>query len=123
MFSILYGWSGVCTGTGNCAFTMDSDTSVTATFNKDIAHSVRIDKATTTYYSSVFAACYYAISGDIIKVWGTDFTEDPWLSTGTAITISGGYNSTYSANPGYTNLHGTLTIATGSAVIERLVIQ
>jgi hypothetical protein len=123
MFSILYGWSGICTGTGNCAFTMNNDTSVTATFNKDVAHSVRIDDATTTYYSSISAACYYAVSGDIIKVWGTDFTENPWLYNGTAVTIRGGFNSTYATNSGYTTLHGTLTIAAGSAVIDQLVIQ
>lgn len=123
-FSLFTGWSGICTNaTGSCAFIMNSDTSVTAAFNKDTAHSVRIDGATQTYYSSILGAYTSAVPGDIIKAWGTDFIENLGLNSGKSVTIMGGFDSAYSANSGFTILHGILTIGTGSVVIDKLVIQ
>ena len=44
--STFTGWSGACTGTGTCVLTMDTDHSVTATFDvASITHQVSVSKA------------------------------------------------------------------------------
>jgi len=46
--SVFAGWSGVCSGTGDCVVTMDSDKSVTATFNLQVAqYSLTVVKVGT----------------------------------------------------------------------------
>jgi hypothetical protein len=39
------------------------------------------------------------------------------------IILRGGYSASYANQNGYTNLEGTLTIGTGSLVIENLAIK
>jgi photosystem II stability/assembly factor-like uncharacterized protein len=45
--SVFAGWSGACSGTGDCVLTMDSNKSVTATFNLEGGYSVTVVKAGT----------------------------------------------------------------------------
>ena len=45
--SIFLGWSGACSGTGNCVFIMDSNKTVTATFNLQAQYSLSVVKAGT----------------------------------------------------------------------------
>jgi hypothetical protein len=45
--SAFAGWSGACSGTGNCTVTMDSNKSVTATFNSVGGYSLTVVKAGT----------------------------------------------------------------------------
>lgn len=85
--------------------------------------SLFFDGSTQTYYSSILDAYTSAATGNIIKVWGTDFTEILGLDKDKAVTFKGGFDSTYSTNSGFTTLHGTLTIGTGSVTIENLAIQ
>lgn len=124
VYSIFSGWSaGPCAGTGDCTFDITTDTSVTATFDKDTAHSVRIDQTFPVYFTSIASAYLAAFTGETVMVWGTDFTEILGLNLDKAITIKGGYDSTYSTNSGFTILHGVLTIGIGSVVIDKFVIQ
>ena len=123
VYSLFSGWASACNGTGDCTVTMDADTGVTATFDKDTAHSVRIDGVSQSYYSSILGAYTSAVAGDVIKAWGTDFTENLNFNLGSAVTIKGGFDSAYTTNAGVTILHGVLTIGTGSVIIDNLVIQ
>jgi photosystem II stability/assembly factor-like uncharacterized protein len=43
--SVFAGWSGACSGTGDCVVTMDSHKSVTATFNLQTPYSLTVVKA------------------------------------------------------------------------------
>lgn len=49
------------------------------------------------------------------------------LSSSLAVTknlqLKGGYNSSFSSQLGYTTLQGSLSITSGSAVVDRLVIK
>ena len=45
--SVFAGWSGACSGTGDCVVTMDSDKSVTAIFNSQAQYRLTIMKAGT----------------------------------------------------------------------------
>jgi parallel beta-helix repeat protein len=124
-YSLFKGWSGDFTAaSGDCKLTMDTDKAVTATFNTDKDHSVRIDLPTMKYYSSISAAYLAASAASIIKAWGTDFTENLLFKSNIAITLKGGYNAGYtSSTGGATTLHGTLTVGKGSLTVENLVVQ
>ena len=53
--SLFVGWSGACSGTGNCSVTMDATKSVTATFNLQ--------------QPAITANCIWAPSGGIDTTW------------------------------------------------------
>jgi hypothetical protein len=42
---------------------------------------------------------------------------------GTTVTLEGGYDCTYSSNPGFTTVNGTLTIKDGKVTVENLIIK
>ncbi len=122
-FSLFSGWSGSCSGTGDCAVLMDSDKSVAATFTQNITNSIVIN-GTTTYFSSLQAAYNGSPSGSLLKVWGTEYSENLSANiSNKSITIEGGYNSNYSAISGYTTLHGILVISQGSLTVRNLIIR
>jgi hypothetical protein len=121
-YSFFSGWSGACSGTGDCIVLMDSDKSVTATFNSDTAHSVRIGD-TSMYYSTLQDSYNGVPSSGTIKVWGTVFPEDLNANINKLVLVEGGYNSSYTSNNGYTTLDGVLTISLGTLVIENLTIR
>jgi hypothetical protein len=123
-YSLFNGWSGAYTAAaGDCKLTMNADMAVTATFNKDIDHSVLIDMPTLKYYPSITAAYLDISSATIIKAWGTDITDSLILDKNIAVTIKGGYDSGYISNSGTTTLHGTITVKQGSLTVEHLVVQ
>jgi YD repeat-containing protein len=123
-YSIFPGWSNDCSGTGDCTIPMDGNKTAKATFTKDTAHSTRIDNGgTTSNYPTLQEAYNKAPNPGTVKAWGTDFTEDLKASIIKSVTLKGGYDSGYSANSSYTALHGTLTIGSGSVVIENFIIQ
>lgn len=122
-YSIFSGWSGDCSGSGNCSVVMDNDKTVTATFNSDSAHAVRWDVPTVSYFSSLLEAYSLASSPVIIKAWGTEFSGDVTFGANKAIKIRGGYNSGYTANGGKTVLRGVVRIRNGSVRVENLIVQ
>lgn len=102
---------------------MDRDRSVTATFNKDTPHQVRLDGTLQTYHSSIISAYLAAGSDDTIRVWGTDFSEDFTFNQDKSVTLKGGYNQAYTANDDYTTLHGILIVKSGALTVDKLVIK
>jgi parallel beta-helix repeat protein len=123
-YSLFKGWTGACTApSGDCDLYMDDDKAVTATFDTDREHSVRIDLPEIKHYPSILGAYAAAAKIDIIKAWGTEFSEDFTFILNNAVTIKGGFNSEYSSNAGYTRLQGKITIQSGSLTVERLVIR
>ena len=122
-FSLFSGWSGICGGTGDCSITMDGDKTVMATFDLATPNRVRLDGVGQSYHSSILSAYLAAGSGDTIRMWGTDFTEDFTFGLGKPVTLKGGYDSSYSTNSGYTTLNGIFTILNGSLTVENLVIR
>jgi hypothetical protein len=123
-YSIFCTWSGICSGTNNgCTFKMNSDLVATATFDKDTGHSVKIDGVSQTYYPSIMDAYAHASTSNIIKSWGTDFTENLLLGKSIDVTIKGGFDAGYITNTGNSTLHGTLAVGKGSLTLENLVVQ
>jgi hypothetical protein len=121
-FSLFGGWGGDCSGFGDCHLTMTSDRQVLATFTKDWDHSTYINRNEGIYRPTLQQAYDAAESGDIIQAWAIDFAEDVFCDTEKGVTLSGGYNEAYSSRIDATTLHGAMTIARGSIIIDRLVI-
>ena len=122
-FSVFTGWSGACSGTGNCILSLKSNTTVTATFTKDDTHVVRLDGPTPLYYPTIQAAYNAAPSNSTIQIWGIDLTEACVLNRNISVMLKGGYDDQYSGNAGVTTIKGSLTIFNGSVAVEKLVIR
>jgi photosystem II stability/assembly factor-like uncharacterized protein len=76
-----------------------------------------------SYASSVQSAYASATDGDAIQTTALEFNENLTLDAPISVTLEGGYNSTFSDNPSYTTINGTLTISGGSVTIENIVIR
>jgi hypothetical protein len=122
-FSLFAGWSGGgCSGTGECGFTVTTTTPLTATFVRDVAHSVRIDGVPPIYYSSLQNG-FEAATWGIIRSWGVTFTENLTLNRPVMVKLMGGHNGAYTAQTGVTTINGKLTIGKGSLMVDRLTIR
>ena len=113
-------WSGACTG-GTCSVTMSADRAVTATFS--YVKPARIDGAPPQYFSSLQAAYNAALTGQTIKAREFTFVESLNLNQVKNVTIKGGYNQSYAAQPGYSFLQGVMTVGKGSVVTDRLTVK
>ncbi len=120
--STFAGWSGACTNTsGDCTVTLSSAANVAASFNA--VPFARIQGASPAYFSLLESAYNAASSGSVIQATTHYFSEDLLLNKNIAVTIEGGYDSTYATNTGYSTLHGSLTIGSGTLTAENLVIE
>ncbi|HBA72485.1 MAG TPA: hypothetical protein DCZ63_09975 [Geobacter sp.] len=70
------------------------------------------------------ASAYAAINNSgIIEAQAITFIENLILNNGSAVTMKGGYDPAFNARTGYTVIDGTLTVGSGSLVVDQLVIQ
>jgi hypothetical protein len=123
--SIFGGWQGSCSDpSGDCILTMDANRAVYATFNIDPAYAVWIDPG-ANYYDRIGTAYQDAsqIGATNIKACRLEITENIDFNMGKSIILSGGYNSSFSDNSGYTTVHGLLTVSTGSVAVNNLIIR
>lgn len=117
--STFAGWTGDCTGIGNCNVTMNGAKTVSATFSA--APKAMI---TTTKYAS-FAEANAAAS---ISTRTTIMLLEDFLPLGTVIskslTLRGGYLPTFSRSAtGYTTLKGPLIIRSGTLIMDRVAVR
>jgi hypothetical protein len=117
--SVFGGWTDGCTGSeATCQLSMVADKSVTATFT--VMDNARVNG---TSYGSLSAAYASAPSGSIILARDIQFTESLALDRGVNVSLLGGNSSDYSTRTAYTTLDGLLTIATGSLVVDRVIVK
>lgn len=122
----LNSWSGACTGTGTCTFTLSNNSTVTANFVYDAAQNaaVTFPTGTETGYSTFQAAYNASTTDSILKLRAATFTETVSLNQAKSITIKGGYNNDYTANnAGQSIVAGTVTIVSGVVVVDTLSIR
>lgn len=118
--SIFAGWTGDCgsAGKGDCTASMTANRNATATFT--LIPKARVNGVPFGTIASAYAAIN--LSG-IIEAQAITFVENLNLNRGSAVTLQGGYDSAYSSRIGPAVLNGTLTVGTGSLVVDGLVIQ
>lgn len=112
------GWSGACTGTGGCTVVMSTDKILGALFN--LVPNVRIG---ATPYGTLNSAYQAVGANGVIESKALTFIENLLLNRVLNITLRGGYADNYSDQTGYTTLDGLLTIASGSLVVDRIVVK
>jgi C1A family cysteine protease/PKD repeat protein len=78
---------------------------------------------TDAYYASIGGALSVIEDGETIRIHETTLTESPNNTRDVSVALSGGYSCDYSINPGFTTVHGTLTISQGTVAIDNLIIQ
>lgn len=98
-----------------------SDHTVSATFG---SYPVKKTPGSSSAYYFTIQSAYDASSGDdLIQTQTGDISENLLFNLDVAVTLSGGYQSDFSTQNGFTNIHGSLTVSSGSVTIENLVIQ
>lgn len=122
-FSIFSGWSGDCTGKVDCVLYLDTDKTVSATFDEKINDSVTINLPIIGHYSRITDAYLASASGSYIKAWEMDFSENINFNQNKHIDFTGGCNSDFSKCSEYTTVHGNITIQKGSVAINNIIIQ
>lgn len=121
--STFVNWSGGCSSisTGlsgsDCTVSMNGSKKITATLKE--ADRVRIgNKPYTTISSAINAAS----SGVEVRARAIEFNEQVQIRK--SLIFKGGYYSDYGSNSsGFTAIKGSLQIATGSLVVDRLIVK
>ena len=118
--SFFTGWSGDCSGTGDCSLIMDVARSVTATFSA--SPKVKVGNA-------VFATLQLAYddaattSGAVIKMLGGALGGAFSAVRNISVILDGGYNADYSTVTGDTALQGQVKIVLGTVTVKKLTIR
>ena len=101
---------------------MSADRAVTATFS--YVKPARIAGSSPLLeYDSLQAAYTAAPPGSVILAREFTFSEDLILGLVKSVTIKGGYAPNYVDRPGYSFLHGVMTVGKGSVVTDRLTVK
>lgn len=119
------GWSGPCSGTGLCTFTLSSNTVANSTFSIDFTQNAAVvfPTGTQTGYLNIQTAYNAATTESVIMLRGLMFTETLNFNQSKSVTIKGGYNNDYTPTPAWpSSVLGTVTITSGTVVIDRLSI-
>jgi len=119
--SSLSGWTGACTGTGTCSFTMTADRSAAAAF----VVGQQYIRNGTSYYAQLQSAFDMAASGQTIQAQAQLFTSPPCLFNSPArqVKLVGGYDATFQTNPGFSILEGRLNVQEGTLRVEHLKVR
>ncbi len=124
--SLFAGWTGDCSGIGNCPLVMNSDKQVSAifTFTSCSTLPVRIKKSggTYIYYPSIQKAYDAAVNGDVIQSLAMDFAENLNANHDIAITLAGGFDCGFNSVVDFTSLLGITTTA-GTLTISDVEIE
>lgn len=119
------GWRGACSGTGTCTVAMNADTSVNAVFTSTAGGNPGPVKMNSQYFP-LFQDAYNALLNDstaTIYANAADVLENLVFDRNIAITLKGGYDSSFGTSIGQTVIRGTLTITSGLVVLENIIIQ
>lgn len=122
----LNNWSGPCTGTGTCSFTLSGNTIANANFSYDSAQNAAVIFPAGNYtgYSSFQSSYNAATTDSIVKLRAATFTETISFNQAKTVTVKGGYNGDYTANnAGQSIVTGTVTIVSGTVVMDSLTIR
>jgi len=115
-------WSGDYVSISNPgSVTMNANKAVTATFSAGAA-TVKIDGDSTAYYS-INSALAAPTQDATIKATATGFTENVTMQNSHTLTLKGGYSdSNFSSQTGYSTINGSLTISSGTLVVDKVVV-
>ena len=117
---VFAGWSGGGCSRSPCVVTVNGDSSITALFN--LPQPVKISSVSGSGFSTLQSAYDVAVQGDAIQLRAQTFTENILLNRPVLVTLTGGYDSTYTSPQGVTTINGTMTVSDGTVTVANLVI-
>lgn len=95
-YSPFTGWTnGACSGIGYCLLTLTADSSVTAVFDYDAAHQVKVTGRSTSYFPTMQAAYMALATGDAVNLWATTYSENLICNRPVGTIFRGGYDRNY----------------------------
>lgn len=115
-----------------CSGTLEGDTYTTGPVTADCAVAAtfeingtvkKVSGSAVSYFSSLQAAYDVASSGDSIQSQETTLIENIDFAFERVVTVQGGYDQEFSIQNGPTTVSGTLTISSGTVVLDNLAIQ
>lgn len=114
-------WSQNCTLTGNdCGITLNTDAAVTVTF--DSLRWIRNSSAPAIFYGTLQSAYAAAADLDIIQLKSTAvLNEELVLDRGVKVVLEGGNDGIWNSS-GFTALHGSLRVRSGSVTAAGIYI-
>jgi hypothetical protein len=74
-------------------------------------------------YTTLQDAIAAVADGDTVQALAMAFSEPLTFDADYAVLLQGGYDSGFTANPGFTTLNGSLTISDGTVTVENLSIR
>jgi hypothetical protein len=74
-------------------------------------------------YSTLQAAYDITLDGDVIFIQETTLPEYIYFDRISSVTLEGGYNCSYTSNPGYTAIDGTLTFDGDPVILDKIIIN
>jgi hypothetical protein len=117
--SIFSGWGGACAGMETCALSLSGATIVTALFTPK-SSPVHVSGS---HYGALQKAYDSVAAGGVVMAVAQDQPGDLNLNRGISFTMKGGYDAGFSSNAGtVTELNGTVSLATGSMIVENIAI-
>jgi hypothetical protein len=93
------------------------------TCNSCADQSVAIKDATYYYYSTIQNAYDSATAGQTVMMQSSYYIEELNFARNIYAYLKGGYSCDFSSTPGWTTIHGALTISGGTVTIENVIIQ
>ena len=115
--SVLNGWTGCDQVVGTtCTVTMNGARNVSASLGLAISIGGRLYAGFQDAYNSMS-------SGEQARVQIYDFVGDLICNRAVAVRVSGGYDKNFSSPTGMSSMQGVLTVASGSVIVENLVIK
>jgi hypothetical protein len=122
-------WYGNCDSTGGssttatCTITaMNAAKTVQAAFVTPCAIGP-VRKDPLSYYDSIGIGYSAIADNSTLQMQGSVFTENLTLNRSVGVTMKGGYDCAFSANTGWTTVSGSMTVSSGNATIENLIIR
>ena len=117
--SIFSGWGGACAGMETCALSLSGATTVTALFTPK-SSPVHVSGS---HYGALQKAYDSVAAGGVVMAVAQDQPGDLTLNRGISLTMKGGYDAGFSSNAGnVTRVNGTVSLATGSMIVENIAI-
>ncbi len=123
--STFSGWRGACSGLGNCTVTINAETTVSAVFTTTAIGNPGPVKMYNQFFS-LFQDAYNGLlegSTATISANSLNIFENLVFNRNVAVTLKGGYDSSFGTSSGQTVIRGTLIITSGSVVLENIIIQ
>ena len=102
---------------------MTGPLSITAMFNVNSGMPVRLLGSSPSLFMLIQDAYDVAFSNVVIQSQGVTFSEKLLFDRPLAVTVKGGYDSEFKANPDKTTIEGSVIIKRGSVTIENLIIR